>query len=151
MKRLGPRGFDASLAALALSAATGVAACRSEPTPPRIWDVRSVAEHTTLGENEPFRSIELGNAGGPVSQHLVICRGAIPAHVHQSHDETVLLLQGSGELRLGEARFLVGAGMLIHIPAGTVHAFRATSSEVVTAVSCFSPAFDGADRIRVEE
>jgi mannose-6-phosphate isomerase-like protein (cupin superfamily) len=139
------------LSLIALSCALVlVAACRSEPTvPPRFWDLHQTLAATSLRADEPFRSIELGNAGGPVSQHLVVCRDAIQAHFHASHDETVLLLRGSGDLQLGSEHVMLSPGVLVHIPAGTVHAFRSTGTEPAAALSCFSPAFDGKDRIFV--
>jgi uncharacterized cupin superfamily protein len=45
-------------------------------------------------------------------------RSAYPFHSHRANDELFLVLAGSGELRLGDARHAVTTGDLIGCPAG---------------------------------
>ena len=59
-------------------------------------------------------------------------RSAYPFHSHRANDELFLVLAGSGELRLGDARHAVRTGDLIGCPAGgpaTAHQLVNTGSE----------------------
>lgn len=73
---------------------------------------------------------------------------AIPAHFHERHEETVVILRGKGEMKIGSEVRSVGAGDLIFLPKRTVHSFKPLSEDCV-AVSIFSPKFDGVDRVYV--
>jgi uncharacterized cupin superfamily protein len=44
---------------------------------------------------------------------------AFPHHVHHVADEMMVILEGSGEYRWGEARYAVGPGDLLGAPAAT--------------------------------
>lgn len=83
-----------------------------------------------------------------LSAYAVAVDGEVGAHVHLRHEETVYVLEGRGRMLLGDTWHDVGAGDLIHVPRGTPHAF--VSDGPATALSLFTPNFDGADRIWVE-
>ena len=90
------------------------------------------------------------------SLHVVQVRGQVAPHYHATHDETVLVHGGTGTMAFKGLRDRtwqlreVGPGSVMLIPRGTLHAFRSTGDEPAVAVSIFSPAFDGTDRIFVE-
>ena len=50
-----------------------------------------------------------------------------PPHVHLYADEVFYVLDGEAEFLAGSVREVAGAGALIFIPRGTVHAFRVRS------------------------
>ncbi|MDP6529955.1 MAG: cupin domain-containing protein [Gemmatimonadota bacterium] len=80
--------------------------------------------------------------------HLMIA-SEVAAHLHRTHDETVVILAGSGVMRLGEETLSVGPGSILLIPRGTVHALSVLDGPM-EVVSVFSPPFDGKDRVFVE-
>lgn len=47
-----------------------------------------------------------------------------PFHYHLGNEEAIFILEGSGTLRLGEARHGVNAGDYIALPAGEAHAHQ---------------------------
>lgn len=65
----------------------------------------------------------------------------VPAHVHAAEWEALVILRGSGTMRLGaegaERVEAVAAGRFVTIPAGVRHAFEA--SEPVLAVQLYTP------------
>lgn len=69
----------------------------------------------------------------------------VAAHYHRLHDETVVVLAGAGQMRLGDDWHALGAGDVLTLPRGTVHALEVTEGPL-EAISVFSPAFDGQDR-----
>jgi quercetin dioxygenase-like cupin family protein len=75
----------------------------------------------------------------------------IPAHFHRAHEEFVLVQSGTGTLRVGDQTFPMQAGDMLLIPKNTVHSVRATGERPFRGVSVFGPAFDGQDRVVVEE
>jgi uncharacterized cupin superfamily protein len=71
-------------------------------------------------------------------------KAAYPAHAHRINEEMFLVLQGEGELRLGEQRFEVRQGDFIACPPGgpeTAHQLRNRGSGPlkVLSVSTFKP------------
>lgn len=90
-------------------------------------------------------------AGGRYATvNIVTPTRRLPAHYHVEHDETVYLVRGHGTLRLGDEIQLIEAGVLVFIPAGTIHAFTPGGDDCI-AVSVVSPADDGADHVAVVE
>lgn len=51
-----------------------------------------------------------------------------PPHVHEESDETIIMIDGSAMIRLGEKDFTLTKGEWLHIPRGTVHSFKSTGS-----------------------
>jgi quercetin dioxygenase-like cupin family protein len=85
----------------------------------------------------------------------------IPAHFHREHEEIVIVQEGEGDVRLGEAGGAGGAiwgpgpgrhlraGDVLLIPRNVVHEVIATGKRPFRGVSVFSPQFDGKDRVFV--
>ena len=79
------------------------------------------------------------------SAHLIQIRGSEKKHVHEFHDVTVFVESGGGRMHLGKKSVNVGPGAVIFIPRGLEHYFVNGSAEPASAISVFSPAFDGKD------
>ncbi|MDZ4349451.1 MAG: cupin domain-containing protein [Xanthomonadaceae bacterium] len=61
-------------------------------------------------------------------------KAAFPAHSHYGNEEMFLILEGVGEVRIGEQIFPVRAGHVIACPTGgpeTAHQLRNTSTDTV--------------------
>ena len=72
-------------------------------------------------------------------------------HKHVEHTENVIILEGEGEMTLGDKKFKVKKGDIVFIPKGTPHSLTVTSAIPVKVLSVQSPFFDGKDRIFIEE
>ncbi len=89
------------------------------------------AEPRRRGATDLLRT-DLGRAtGARISglAHIVIAPGAegAPPHCHSAEEELFVVLDGDGELRLGDETHAVRAGSIVARPAGTgvAHSFRA--------------------------
>ena len=61
---------------------------------------------------------------------------ASPVHVHDSEDEIVVVLQGSGIWWAGEQRWELSDGAVAFLPRNVPHAYRLTSPAVDMLVVC---------------
>lgn len=71
---------------------------------------------------------------------------SVAAHYHQNHTESLIVIEGSAEMRLGDKVIIVEKGDFITIPAKTVHAVKVKSKEPLKVISIQAPEFFGEDR-----
>jgi len=86
-----------------------------------------------------------------VSSFVIFVKKEVKAHKHVTHTEHVYILDGEGEMRIGENKIKVKKGDIIPIPKNTIHSLKATSVSPVKVLSVQAPMFDGKDRVMVEE
>lgn len=84
------------------------------------------------------------------SQFLIFVRQAVKNHRHLSHSETIYVLEGRGQMQLGDRQFAIGPGDFIQVPEGVVHGVRVSSDQPLKVLSVQAPEFDGTDRVWVE-
>jgi mannose-6-phosphate isomerase-like protein (cupin superfamily) len=84
------------------------------------------------------------------SSFVIFVKKEVKAHKHVSHTEHVYVLEGEGEMTLGEKKFKVKKGDAVFIPKNTSHSLKTTSSQPVKVISLQSPYFDGKDRVFIE-
>jgi len=82
---------------------------------------------------------------------VIYIRKQVKLHKHVEHTENVIILEGEGEMTLGDKKFKVQKGDIVFIPKGTPHSLTVTSVIPVKVLSVQSPFFDGKDRIFIEE
>ncbi len=109
----------------------------------------ALAASESLPSGEGFRIREIGRDKHS-SHHLVWIRDRETPHRHDRHDLFVVILRGSGTMRLGNEERPVGQGSVLYVPRGTVHAFRNTSGDVAVSYAVYVPPFDGKDRVEVQ-
>ncbi len=85
------------------------------------------------------------------SSFIIYIKKEVKPHKHLTHAEHVLILEGTGEMKLGSNTVQVKKGSIIYIPPGTIHSLRVTSKKPVKALSIQAPYFDGKDRVIVPE
>ena len=103
-----------------------------------------------LGPGESERVVEVGR-DDTSSHHVVTIRNRETPHHHDRHDLLVVMLEGFGSMRLGDAERPVGRGSILYVPRGTVHAFRNASDAPAVAYAVYFPPFDGRDRTPAEK
>lgn len=137
--------------ALWCAALLAAAGCSSGPHPaddvPSVkgsYDLDAVVRANAIG-NLPARAVE-AHRGPRCSIHVVQVADAIPAHVHEESDETVIIWRGAGVMIVGDEAMDVGAGQVVHIPKGVPHSFRLTSTEPAVGVSVMTPGMRKGDR-----
>lgn len=84
------------------------------------------------------------------SSFCIVIRKEVKAHKHLAHSEQVCVLEGEGQMKLGDKTITIRKGDVIFIPKNTVHAVRSTGKVPLKVLSVQSPRFDGSDRVMVE-
>jgi quercetin dioxygenase-like cupin family protein len=115
---------------------------------PKLEGVQSIIERVKLeNPNVPVRNFAQGEHA---TVNVVTPTAPLRAHYHNAHEEIVYIIRGHGKMRLGEEVKPAKAGDVMFIPKKTVHGFVPESDDCI-ALSIFAPAFDGKDRVPVEE
>lgn len=85
-----------------------------------------------------------------VSSFVIFIKKEVKKHKHILHSEHVYVLDGEGDMLLGEKLFKVKKGDILFIPKNTIHALKVTSATPLKVLSVQAPLFDGSDRVFVE-
>lgn len=67
--------------------------------------------------------------------------GQVPWH-NQDQDEVYMIVEGTGEMCLGEERQTVTAGQAVFIPPGVFHQLTNIGNEPLRMIYCYGPAGD---------
>lgn len=65
--------------------------------------------------------------------------GQVPWH-NQEQEEIYFILEGTGEMCLGEERQAVRSGQAVFIPSGVFHQLTNTGDQPLTMIYCYGPA-----------
>lgn len=84
------------------------------------------------------------------SGFVIFIKKEVKKHKHLEHSEHVYILEGAGEMLLGDKMIIVKKGDMVFIPKNTPHSLKVTSSTPVKVLSIQSPFFDGKDRVLIE-
>jgi len=76
---------------------------------------------------------------------LIWIEEGVKRHFHTSHTEHVTILEGTGEMELGDSLFIVKPGDFLLIPRGTPHAVVAMTP--LKVISIQTPRWTSEDRI----
>ena len=68
-------------------------------------------------------------------------------HVHNRHDETFVVLEGTYQVRMDDDILTASSGEIVFVPRGTVHTFRNLGPASGRMLNVISPA-DGAELLR---
>jgi mannose-6-phosphate isomerase-like protein (cupin superfamily) len=85
------------------------------------------------------------------SVFVIYVKNHVPKHYHKTHTETVIVLEGKGEMSLGGEIFDIKKGDQMVIPPGTHHSVVVKSKKPLKVVSIQAPKFENKDRFWVEE
>lgn len=85
------------------------------------------------------------------SVFVIYIKNHVPKHFHKTHTETVIVLEGKGEMFLGGEVFNIKKGDQMVIPPGTHHSVVVKSKKPLKVVSIQAPKFENKDRFWVEE
>ncbi len=67
--------------------------------------------------------------------------GQVPWH-NQDQEEVYYIMEGTGEMCLGEERTTVTGGQAVYIPPGVFHQLTNTGNRPMTMIYCYGPAGD---------
>jgi len=105
----------------------------------------------TAGRRYPARRLTQNLAGGtaPIQPKnfsignvtLDPKGGQVPWH-NQEQEEVYFIIDGAGEMCLGEERQTVSAGQMVYIPPGVFHQLTNTGETPLRMLYCYGPAGD---------
>lgn len=67
--------------------------------------------------------------------------GQVPWH-NQEQEEIYFVLEGTGEMCLGEERTILSSGQAVYIPSGIFHQLTNVGSTALRMIYCYGPAGD---------
>ena len=67
-------------------------------------------------------------------------------HIHKTHDETVCIIKGTGQMLINDKWVDIKPGSLHFNPIGKVHSLKQTGNEPLVVISIFTPALKEPDR-----
>ncbi|MDC1221748.1 cupin domain-containing protein [Salibacteraceae bacterium] len=81
------------------------------------------------------------------STFIIWVKDEVAEHHHAEHTEIVYVLEGTGEMTLGDKKQKIKSGDYIFIPKGTKHSVKVQSKSPMKVLSVQTPRFDGSDRV----
>lgn len=84
------------------------------------------------------------------SSFVIFIKKEVKSHKHVTHAEHVYVLDGEGEMVIGNKQMKIKKGDIVLIPKNTFHSLKVTSQTPMKVLSVQSPLFDGKDRVMAE-
>lgn len=82
---------------------------------------------------------------------LIWVKKSVRSHRHEYHSENVYVIEGEGDMTVGDNTFRITPGSYVFIPTNVVHSVVVDESKgVMKVLSVQSPFFDGNDRVFVD-
>lgn len=85
------------------------------------------------------------------STFVIWVKEKVRLHKHEHHSENIYVLEGKGEMIIGDEKIVIKKGDYFNIPKNTPHGLNVLSSGPVKVLSIQSPQFLGNDRIFLED
>ena len=70
----------------------------------------------------------------------------LKSHLHKTHDETVYVIRGTGQMLIDDKWVDIKPGNLHFNPTGKIHSIKQTGNEPLVVVSIFTPGMKEPDR-----
>jgi mannose-6-phosphate isomerase-like protein (cupin superfamily) len=115
-----------------------------------IVNIFEVLQKEKVEPGQAFKSTPLLR-GPNCSFNLAQLVTVVKSHYHKDRDEVVYLVRGNGLVTIAGKEYKIWPGYAYLVPKGTIHRFINLGPDAAVVLSIFSPAFDGKDRIFVEE
>ncbi len=90
------------------------------------------------------------NQDSTSSSFLVWIKSEVKNHYHVNHVEHVYVIEGTGDMQLGNDLLKIKSGDYIVIPKKTIHGVRVTSKIPLKVISIQSPKFLGEDIVPID-
>ncbi len=94
-------------------------------------------------EKNPVKNQSLAEA-------IVYPQQTTSAHFHKNTEEIYFILEGTGEMRLGDRHFTVERNDSVLISPGQVHCIKNIGDSELRFLCCCSPAYDHTDTFLID-
>ena len=118
------------------------------------YSFNASAQHTTTDSIGAKTVSDLYNKAlfgdSLASSYVIVIKKQVKLHKHLKHSEHVVVLEGNGQMTLGDKGFGIKKGDVIFIPKNTLHSVISMGEQPLKVLSIQSPKFDGKDRIFID-
>jgi quercetin dioxygenase-like cupin family protein len=98
---------------------------------------------TYWGPGDMYRFLVTGEETGGAyfaMEAIVPAGGGPPPHIHRNEDETLYVVEGRVDIRLGDELVTAGPGDFVNVPRGRVHNFHNPGPDPMRMILTFTPA-----------
>lgn len=82
---------------------------------------------------------------------MIWVKHKVRPHRHEHHSENIYVIEGEGDMTVGEKTFRISPGSYIFVPTNVVHSVVVDESKgTLKVLSVQAPFFDGNDRVFVD-
>lgn len=116
------------------------------------FNAQSIIDLDTLQVREPYDNVLIKklHSDKNASAFLIFIKKEVRLHKHLMHSETIYVLDGTGDMLLGDKKVEVKKGDIIFVPENTPHRVKVTSIIPLKVISNQAPEFDGTDRVFID-
>ena len=105
---------------------------------------------TLLSKTAEILKVEKIGGDSLTTSFVISIKQGVKKHLHKEHSETIHVLEGEGDMLLGDKMIHIKKGDFIFIPKNTPHKVDVTSTIPLKVLSIQAPYFDGKDRLLLE-
>ena len=105
---------------------------------------------TLLSKTAEILKVEKIGGDSLTTSFVISIKQGVKKHLHKEHSETIHVLEGEGNMLLGDKMIHIKKGDFIFIPKNTPHKVDVTSTIPLKVLSIQAPYFDGKDRLLLE-
>ena len=105
---------------------------------------------TLLSKTAEILKVEKIGGDSLTTSFVISIKQGVKKHLHKEHSETIHVLEGEGDMLLGDKMIHIKKGDYIFIPKNTPHKVEVTSTIPLKVLSIQAPYFDGKDRLLLE-
>jgi len=117
------------------------------------YTVADNIEHFTIADvaeaNPDFRRVLWTGEHAQIVVMTIPVGGQIGAEVHETTDQILTFVSGTGEADLADHTHQVGSGDQCAVPAGTRHNFRNTGDELLVLYTVYAPPEHATDAVHL--
>jgi mannose-6-phosphate isomerase-like protein (cupin superfamily) len=113
---------------------------------------QDVTNIESLSPEEEYENISVKKlySDSKASYLIIWIKQGVRSHKHVTHTESIVVMEGTGEMTVDGKTFLIKAGDYFVIPENTFHALKVTSQKPMKVISVQAPEFFGEDRVYEE-
>ena len=105
---------------------------------------------TLLSKTAEILKVEKIGGDSLTTSFLITIKQGVKKHLHKEHSETIYVIEGEGEMLLGDKMIHIKKGDYIFIPKNTPPKVDVKSTIPLKVLSIQAPYFDGKDRLLLE-